>query len=1001
LIQHRSMVEGAFWEVEVASKAGKEAPRARDLHRQMEGYLASAGLSSAKNALRSVTVSDVYYFLAPGLDEVALDRAGRRILSDPMTEDYWIRPPGSRRSRGPEASASRRATVLKRPGVMDPVEASLLQALEDLGIRDAEVRTGLQVSVEGDLASDALRILGEKVLSNPAIEVVHWEPQGSGELEGEPQAPSPEGISPFRRAAPYSFRYVDVPLEGASDAELERVSREKQLSLNLVEMHAVRDHFAGLGRAPSDAELETIAQTWSEHCCHKTFTGPILHKSREHPDGIRIDNLLRETIRKATEAIAAPWCLSVFVDNAGVVAFDDELAVTFKVETHNHPSAIEPYGGAGTGIGGVIRDTLGTGLGAKPIVNTDVFCFGPPDLPFEQVPPGALHPLRVIRGVVGGVRDYGNRMGIPTASGAVCFDPRYVGNPLVFCGSVGMLPRTAVAKNVEPGDRIYVLGGRTGRDGIHGATFSSVELSEHSETVSSGAVQIGNAITEKKLLDVLLAARDLGLFHAVTDCGAGGLSSAVGEMGAAAGARVHLDRVPLKYEGLSYWEIWISEAQERMVLAVPPSHAAQLEALAASEDVEATDIGEFTSTGRLVLEYDGHRVGDLDLHFLHEGRPRWQRVSEHFPPEPPRPQWTPAASLGKALHAMLRSPNVASKEWIIRQYDHEVQGRSVLKPLQGVDEDGPGDGVAFAPRFGSARGIVLGCGLNPRYGDLDPYRMALSAVDEAVRNVVAAGGDPDRTAILDNFCWGNTDRPEILGTLVEAARGCHDAAVALKTPFISGKDSLRNEFRVGENTISIPPTLLVSSLSVVSDIRRLVSMDLKESGSRLVLVGETLEELGGSHYFAHLSVPGGVVPGLQLEPAARIHRAVHHVIREGIVLACHDLSEGGLGVALAEMAFAGEAGAEVWLDKVPRQACDGDDVLLFSESNTRYLLEVRPERVDAVLAAFQGLPAAVVGETVQYKILRILGGNGRPVVAEALEDLKKSWKGALDFGGGA
>ncbi len=991
------MTEKGFWEVEVAWKDGVTDPRGPVMKAQIESYLRSgASASSPRQGLASVSVADVYYFQGDSLTLEALERASRALLFDPVIQEFGVQAPGERPPCRAGDGVHRageglhRATVLKRPGVMDPVEASLLQGLEDLGIRGVRVRTGLRYTLVGTIDRARRLFVAGKVLSNPAIEAVHW--------DGEADAPP----TPFAGGSPYVFRYREVPLAGLGDEELLDVSKTGQLSLSLLEMQAIRDHFTALGRAPSDAELETIAQTWSEHCCHKTFTGIIEHVTAEHPGGLRIDNLFRQTIRKATEEILArasePWCLSVFTDNAGVIAFDGEHGVTFKVETHNHPSAIEPYGGAGTGIGGVLRDTLGTGLGAKPIVNTDVLCFGPPDLPHDQVPPGALHPLRVLRGVVGGVRDYGNRMGIPTSSGAVCFDERYVGNPLVFCGSVGIIPRDAIEKRVEPGDRIYVLGGRTGRDGIHGATFSSIELSEHSETVSTGAVQIGNAITEKKVLDVLLAARDRRLFRAVTDCGAGGLSSAVGEMGAECGAKVRLDRVPLKYEGLSYWEIWISEAQERMVLAVPPARGAELEALAASEDVECTCLGEFTDTGCLVLEYEGHVVCDLDMGFLHSGRPRWTRRSVYLPEKPPGPVWTSPPSLGKTLHAILASPNVASKEWIIRQYDHEVQGRSVLKPLQGVEEDGPGDGVAFAPRFGSRRGIVIGCGLNPRHGDLDPYRMALSAVDEAVRNVVAAGGDPERTAILDNFCWGNTDRPETLGTLVEAARGCHDAAVGLGTPFISGKDSLQNEFRVGERTISIPPTLLVSSISIVDDVHRLVSMDLKEPGSRLILVGETREELGGSHYFGVLGVEGGRVPDLRLPGAARIHRAVGRALSEGLVLGCHDLSEGGLGVAAAEMAFSGGVGAEIRLERVPRDGCERDDVILFSESNSRYLLEVREDRVGAVLSLFAGLPAAEIGETVKYRILRVLALGGKPVVAEALEDLKRSWKSPLRFG---
>jgi phosphoribosylformylglycinamidine synthase len=982
----------AFWEIEVSWKEGFSDPRAAGALGQIRDLLPGAA-----EQVGAVTVSDLYYFLGEGLTRERVEAACRLLLSDPVVQEYSIREPGQP-AGGPGAgavppaglpgatAAPAAATVLKKPGVMDPVEASLLQGLEDLGITGVKVRAGTRYAFGGRLDAESRRLIAEKVLSNPAIEDVAWTGAGA---EGGGQA------SPFRGGAPYRFHYRDVPLAGLSGDELLRVSREGQLSLSLIEMEAVRDHFQRLGRAPSDCELETIAQTWSEHCSHKTFTGLIEHHAHGRVE--RIDNLLRETIRKATEEIAAPWCLSVFADNAGVIALDDEQAITFKVETHNHPSAIEPYGGAGTGIGGVIRDTLGTGLGAKPIASTDVFCFAPLDIAPAEIPPGALHPLRVLRGVVSGVRDYGNRMGIPTVSGALYFDRRYAGNPLVFCGSVGIIPRDAIAKRVEPGDRIYVAGGRTGRDGIHGATFSSIELTEASETVSSGAVQIGNAITEKKLLDLVLAARDRRLFRALTDCGAGGLSSAVGEMGADTGARVELERVPLKYEGLSYWEIWVSEAQERMVLAVPPEHAAEFEALARAEEVEVTDIGEFTATGRLVLSYQSHTVCDLGMEFLHRGRPRPLRRSVFARKDEPHPRWAAPASPGKVLRAILASPNVASKEWIIRQYDHEVQGRSVLKPLQGIAEDGPGDAAALAPCFGSRRGIVIGCGMNPRYGDLDPYRMALSAVDEAVRNVVAAGGDPDRTAILDNFAWGNTDRPETLGALVEAARACRDAAIGLRTPFISGKDSLQNEFRAGGAVITIPPSLLISSVSVVEDVARLVSMDLKAPGNRLILAGLTRRELGGSHYFGCLGIAGGDVPGLDPAQARRLHLAVARAIREGLILAAHDLSEGGLAVAAAEMAFAGGVGAEIRLANVPREGCDRDDEVLFSESNARYLLEVRPAAVPRLLSLLAGLPAAEVGETAQYGILRIVGLDGQVAIAEALKELKALWRGTLDL----
>jgi phosphoribosylformylglycinamidine synthase len=956
------------------------------------------------------SVSNLFYLRGEGLGDSELSMAAERLLSDPVVHTCVVRELNGdvspARTRGDDAAqaATHVATVRKKTGVMEPTEASLLRGLADLGIDGVDVRTASRVRIATDslgelerLDDDAKLLISEKVLSNAAIEDVFWDAE-----------PIP---SPFTPASPYTLTKSIVRLEGLSDDELLEVSRTGQLSLDLEEMRTIRAHFARAGRDPTDAELETVAQTWSEHCCHKTLTARIEHRiidaDGNEVERIVFENLLKETIVRATETLrekeTEPFCLSVFKDNAGVIAFDDEFGISFKVETHNHPSAIEPYGGSGTGIGGVLRDTLGTGLGAKPIINTDVFCFGPPDLPRERVPAGALHPMRVLRGVVRGVRDYGNRMGIPTASGALYFDERYVGNPLVYCGSVGILPRDMVEKDVRPGDRIVVLGGRTGRDGIHGATFSSVELTEESESVSSGAVQIGNAITEKKTLDVLLEARDRRLYRGVTDCGAGGFSSAVGEMGEHTGARVDLDRVPLKYEGLSYWEIWISEAQERMVFAVPPENLAELTALAASQDVECTDIGEFTDTGRLELLYEGEQVCDLEMKFLHDGRPAVTRRSEHHRLAPTPAVLDDLPKAGELLRRILSSPNVASKEWVIRQYDHEVQGRSVLKPLVGVRSDGPGDACVFTPRFGSLRGIALGCGMNPCFGDVDPYRMALSAIDEAVRNVVAVGGDPSRLAILDNYCWGNTDRPETLGSLVEASRGCHDAAVLLGAPFVSGKDSLNNEFRTADGTLSIPPSLLISSLAIVEDVSRCVSMDLKAAGNRLILIGETHAELGGSHLLRVLGKEGGEAPNLA-QNAPRIHAALARAITDGLVRSCHDLSEGGLAVAVAEMAFSGEIGAEIDLAKVPGSDKLSNDIeTLFSESNTRFLVEVRPDDVERLLAAFDGLSveggraAADVGETLTYHILRATGRDGETVLAEALDDLKSAWQTPLAF----
>ncbi|HEY2146772.1 MAG TPA: phosphoribosylformylglycinamidine synthase subunit PurL, partial [Pirellulales bacterium] len=665
----------------------------------------------------------------------------------------------------------------------------------------------------------------------------------------------------------------------------------------------------------TDAELETLAQTWSEHCSHKTLAGRIAYRG---PEGERrFDNMLKETIFAATQEIRRgrqeagldDWCVSVFEDNAGVIRFDEQFNVVFKVETHNHPSALEPYGGANTGLGGVIRDPLGTGLGAKPVCSTDVFCFAPPDTPPDDLPPGVLHPRRVMKGVVAGVRDYGNRMGIPTVNGAIYFDPRYLGNPLVFCGNVGLLPRDKSQKAPQPGDHIVVVGGRTGRDGIHGATFSSAELTSQSESLSGGAVQIGNAITEKMLLDVVLAARDRGLFNAITDCGAGVFSSAVGEMGEKIGAEVWLDRAPLKYQCLSYTEIWISEAQERMILAVPPQNWPELSALCAAEGVEATVIGQFPQTGRLKLKYGDAEVADLSMAFLHGGRPPVVREAIFAPAEAAAfnlpPSFAEKKTFTPQLRKILGSLNVCSKEWVIRQYDHEVQGGSVVKPLVGVANDGPSDAAVVRPVLSSRRGLVIGCGMNPRYGDLDTYHMAAGAIDEAIRNCVAVGADPNRIAILDNFCWGDCERPEMLGSLVRAAAACHDLAVALGAPFISGKDSLNNEFRYTDSsgtkrTITIPPSLLISAIGQIADVSRAVTMDLKHAGDVLYQVGLTKDELGGSHLALVENLAGGQVPKVNPQLAKATFAAMHKAIEMGSVRACHDLSEGGLAVAAAE-----------------------------------------------------------------------------------------------------
>lgn len=794
-----------------------------------------------------------------------------------------------------------------------------------------------------------------------------------------------------------------IEIIGADDETLLRISKERTLSLNLAEMKKAVNYFRKKGRNPTDVELETLAQTWSEHCKHKVFNGIIDYTENGRRE--TIDNLFKQTIVGATKKIREKrgkkdWCVSVFSDNAGVIEFDEKNHFVFKVETHNHPSALDPYGGANTGIGGVIRDPLGTGLGATPIFNTDVFCFAPPDLPHDEVPKGVLHPKRIMKGVVAGVRDYGNRMGIPTINGSLHFDMRYLGNPIVYCGTGGLLPVDRVIKKPRKGDNIVAVGGRTGRDGIHGATFSSVELDDESEVTSSGAVQIGNAIVEKKAMDVILQAREELLYDCITDCGAGGFSSAVGEMGENTGAELHLEKAPLKYGGLAPWEILLSEAQERMVLSVPQKNLKRFMKLCANEDVEATVIGKFTDTKRFVVKYDGEVVADMDMKFLHGGVPRFPRPAVWNTKKLEEPKLEATSNLTPWLLKILGSYNVASKEWVVRQYDHEVQGASVLKPLTGAEDDGPADASVVAPQPGSNKGIAVSNGICIRYGDIDAYWMAAGAIDEAMRNVVAVGGDPDRTAILDNFVWGNPDKPDRLGDLVRASRACYDSAVALGTPFISGKDSFYNEFAKGDGgeTIAIPPTLLISASAIVHDVRKCVTMDFKKAGNSIFIVGETRDEMGGSQYYQERGFIGNKVPQVDLKMAKKTFGAIHRVIKAGNLRACHDCSDGGIAVAIAEMAFAGNLGATVEGKKIPRaKSVKRDDALLFSESNTRFIVEVEPAAEKAFMDKMKGVPCAKIGVVEKGKTVAIKGLAGKPVINASVNKLKKAWKEPLAF----
>ncbi len=812
-----------------------------------------------------------------------------------------------------------------RPGVTDREAAELVQAARLLGYPVENASIGSRWFVYGRLRKSHRERLIRHVLHNEVIE--RWAEGALAPAYVDHGAESP-GVAAF-------------DLSKFETDDLVQLSKGRRLGMSLDEMEAVQKHFVGLNKPITDGELETIAQTWSEHCSHKTFGALI-----STPEG-EIDGLLKTYLRAATDAIAAPWVHSAFVDNAGIVAFDDGLDLAVKAETHNHPSALEPFGGANTGVGGVVRDILG--VSAKPIAVTDILCFGPESLPSDELPAGVLHPTQIRSGVIAGVADYGNKIGVPNLAGAIFHDSSYTTTPLVFAGCVGVLPTGSNPTRAQVGDAVVVLGGRVGRDGVGGATFSSQTMSTSTADVAGSSVQIGDPVVEKGLIDVIVAARDAGLYNAITDCGAGGLSSAVGEMGAELGVEVQLDLVPRKYPGLAPWEVWLSEAQERMVVATDQPDA--LLTLAEKWQVEATVIGRMTGDRRLRVAAGEISVVDLDCEFLHNGRPRLHlRAEPNRTPRPARPDVEAVGSqvsASEALFRLLAHPSLRSNEDVVRLFDHEVLGATVVRPYGGPNLDGPADGTVFVPAgvasVASApdpvRGAVVGIGAAVLLGRHDTYAMAWAAVDEAIRNAVVAGADPDRIALLDNFAWGDPTEPGALADLVDACRGCHDAAVNHGSPYVSGKDSLYNEFATPDGERDpVTPTLIITALGITPDTSLIPATGLVEAGNDIWLVGSTDGELGGSYVDEIIGGDaGGAVPPPDAAAADR-HRQMHEAIMAGLVVSAHDIGDGGAAVAAAEMSFAGRLGVTLSLatDHGPRE--------LFGEGAGRYFVEVK--RID-------------------------------------------------------
>jgi phosphoribosylformylglycinamidine synthase II len=840
------------------------------------------------------------------------------------------------------------------PGVTDNVGATARQTIEDffsMKFADGEsVYSSQLFFICGKLSEDDLSRLASS-LANPLVNRVHrktWQEYGTTGMDVIVPAVELHEL--------LTAETVDLAID---DRELTRIGKEGipdpqtglrrgPLALDLAQLHAIRDYFLKKGRKPTDVELEALAQTWSEHCKHTIFASAM---DDDVPAGLYKTYIQEATNRIREEKGEHDICLTVFTDNSGAIIFDDQYLVTHKVETHNSPSALDPFGGALTGIVGVNRDTIGFGLGAKPAINVYGFCVGDPDCDpalfrrkDRQNP--VLSPRKILDGVVHGVGVGGNCSGIPTPQGFVYFDNRYGGKPLVFAGTVGIMPREndgrkLYEKQAQAGDLIVVVGGRVGKDGIHGATFSSEALDPASPVT---AVQIGDPITQKKFSDVIVKeARDRSLYRSITDNGAGGISCSVAEMAKECnGCRVTLDAVPLKYPGMAPWEIWISESQERMTLAVPPEHLEAFMELMQRRDVEATVIGEFTGSGHCVVEYHGAVVMDIELAFLHDGLPKKHLKTTYTKKTYPEPGTPCPARLDSTIKAMLQRRNICSKEFISLQYDHVVQGGHVLGPLQG---QGRVQAVSSLTKVvpGSKKGVGLSQGLFPSYSDIDPYLMAGAGIDTAVRGLIALGIPLEKIAILDNFCWCSSDEPERLGQLKLAARGCYDIATAFGTPFISGKDSMFNDFSGfdADNNpvkISVPPTLLISSIGIHDDVTKAVSMDAKIEGDLVYVIGETAEELGGSEYFAHLGFTGNTVPVLDAIKLKACYGKMTEAIRHELVVSAFPVTHGGLGVALAKVAIAGRLGMDITIPAGMRP-----DYYLFSESLGRFVVTVAPD----------------------------------------------------------
>lgn len=965
------------------------------------------------SAVTGVRVLKVYLIDVSGATSEMARKFASDVLSDPITELF---------AEGEALAGKNKYSWIAEtgfmPGVTDNEGKTAIWGFQKyfnlkLSPGDA-IYSGRKYLFSGDVKKDDIDIIASGLLANKLIQ--RYKIIGSDEWEKGVRV----GDTIPKVTGTDAVKVENLDLNVA-DAELENISSQRVLALSLEEMKAAQSYFAsdktlklrkkkGFPELPTDCEVEVIAQTWSEHCKHKIFAGEITYTDKTTGKTIVIDSLFKSYIKRVTQELLPekPWVKSVFDDNAGIIEIDNDNLLAMKVETHNSPSALDPYGGALTGIVGVNRDIIGCGIGAKPIFNIDVFCFASPFYKGNLPGSNLLHPARIFRGVHQGVKDGGNESGIPVVNGSIFFDNRFVGKPMVFCGTGGLMPlkvngQPAYYKKARKGDLIVMVGGRVGKDGIHGATFSSEELHEGSPVT---AVQIGDPIVQKRMLDFIMEARDKGLYTGITDNGAGGLSSSVGEMaGDTGGAVVNLDKVPLKYSGLQPWEIFVSEAQERMTLSVTRSKMEELQKIAAIHEVEVTAIGEFTDSGSLEIYYRDIPVALIEMEFLHKGVPKYRLEAIWEPKETGEYELPECADYNSVMLDMMGRLNIASKEEWVRQYDHEVQGRSAGKPFCGKEFDGPSDaGVIRISPF-SKTAIVVSHGIKPTFSDIDAYWMTASVIDEAVRNAVASGADPDFMSGLDNFCWPdpvynkkkNPDGHDKCAALVRANMALYDFCKSYAIPLISGKDSMKNDYGTGKNKISIPPTLLFTLISKIEDVNKMVSMDIKGAGNFIYMTGETKDEMGASEYFAYNGMKNkGFVPKVNAEKFFESYRMLHRAMTDSLVESAHDVSEGGLGVAAAEAAFSGGFGMKIDLAKVKKDGKLADIALLFSESNGRIIVEVKPENRDKFEKIMAGTDISLIGETCGSDVLKITGQNGGALINISLSELKKSWKAPLE-----